>query len=162
VAITVVGADKLLDLARDLREAGRTDLRRELIKAIKTAGRFAVQEAKAEVKALPTHGGKHRGLRAAAARTVKMRVRTRAQDAGVVITGGNPGTVDGRLAIYMDRGKWRHPYFADAEQDRSEWTWVQQTIRPGWFRQSMHRTGERAQHEIEGAMDAVADKIERG
>jgi hypothetical protein len=153
VEISVTGAEEFGALAKRLRQAGRKDLRLELTRAVREAGKPVKDAAKANVLALPAHGPKHTGLRGRVARTVKLSVRTSGGGAGARISAGPAGTDVGRLARHMNKGRWRHPVYGHD-------VWVTQTMPPGWFDRATEHAAPKARREIADAMRRIRQQIE--
>jgi hypothetical protein len=154
VEISVTGAEEFGALARRLRQAGRSDLRLELTRAVREAGKPVKDAAKVNVLALPAHGPKHTGLRGRVARTVKLSVRTSGGGVGVRVSAGPAGTDVGRLARHMNVGRWRHPVYGNRN------AWVTQTMPPGWFDRATEHAAPKARQEIQDAMRRVREQIE--
>lgn len=152
--ISVTGAGEIAALARRLRDAGRGDLRLELSRAIRAAGKPVAEGARRDVLALPAHGPKHTALRKRVARTVKLSVRTGGASVGVRITAGTRGTDVGTLARYMNRGTWRHPVYGNRN------AWVTQSVPPGWFDRPTHQAAPEARRQIGEAMARIRSQIE--
>ncbi|MGH3099019.1 MAG: hypothetical protein ACRDMV_23780, partial [Streptosporangiales bacterium] len=82
IDMRVDGAAKLRDAARDLKEAGAKDLRRNLLRQIRAAGKPAVEDVKRAVRSTPSKGQSARqgrgSLRAAIAKATQVSVSTSA------------------------------------------------------------------------------------
>lgn len=155
--ISVTGAAQLDDLARRLRQAGRTDLRLELTRAVRAAARPVADAAKRDVLALPSRG-RGTGLRRRVARAVRLSVRSSGRDVGakVFVKGGDhlgPRTTTATMARHMDEGTWRHPVWGN------DW-WVTQSVPPGWFTRPTRDAAPKARAEIGEALHRIKDQIE--
>jgi hypothetical protein len=148
------GADQLAKLAKQLKEAGDKGLQRELSKAISQATKPVKEAARqSALETLPKRGG-------LAARVAGSRFSTRryasSRASGIRIQAKNAYAL-GRL----DKGRVRHPVFADQGKTRDEWTWVTQIIWPGWWTKPTKAAAPAVRREIEQAMQTVANKIGR-
>jgi hypothetical protein len=143
VSVEIKGAEQLAALSKALKAAGEKDLQRELSKAITTATRPVIAEARrSALNTLPRRGG-------LAAKVAKSSMRTQRRVAGVRILAKNAYAL-GR----MDKGQVRHRVFG---RD----VWVTQQVRPGWWTKPTEAAGPEVRKAILEAMDAVAAKIAR-
>ena len=154
--ITVTGADGLARLGRALRQAGRNDLRKELLRGVRRASKPMVPAARAAaLEGLPKRGGL-----AADVSGAKWVVRTRLQGrgAGVRITGA--WSSDGRQhdLSKMDSGVIRHPTWGR----RGIGDWEAQTagVRARWFSDAMNALAPEIREELAKVIDDVAQKLE--
>lgn len=148
--VTVKGAEDLERVAKALKAAGAGDLRKELLKGIREAGKPVVQAVKDNISpALPDRGGL-----AARVAGSKFAVRNRlaGKSAGVRIV----ATSDMPSIDTMDRrGFVRHPTFGDRKK------WVSQRVpAAGWFSEPIASRADGFRKGIQRAMDDVANKIE--
>lgn len=145
---TIRGADDFLRLSKALKHAGRTELRKELNKAMRDGAKPLIPKARAEAMSrLPNSGGLAKQVA-----KEPMRVQTR--------TGRNPGVriVVGKKrggAQAANRGFIRHPVFGNREK------WVTQEVSPGWFDEPMKDSTPAIRRELEKGMQAVANKVVR-
>lgn len=129
VDVRVLGAGQLERLARDLKVNGERNLRRQMLAGLRrTASPLKVIAKKAALERLPKSGGLNEFV---AASTFSIRSRTTGQNVGVKLTGRKRGH-DIRST---DAGRLRHPVFARG--GGSENVWVNQSITPGWFTDSL-------------------------
>lgn len=122
--IKVHGQDQYKRLAKRLRDAGRGDLRRRLVRAIRREGDPALQAVKVAWSTVDVTseagGGYHSGLRARVAAATRISVLGN----GIRIR-VEPNRVDpayGRSLTYMLDGlgkRFRHPLFGNRER----WYW---------------------------------------
>jgi hypothetical protein len=146
----VRGADDFLRLSKALKQAGRTEMRKELHKGLKDGATPLLPRAKAAARAkLPQRGG----LAAVVARE-PMRVQVR--------TGSTPGVrvVVGRRkggAQAANRGVIRHPVFGRPG------SFVSQPVPQArdWFDGTMRRHAPDVRPDLERAMERVIDRIVR-
>lgn len=148
------GTDEMRQLGADLRKAGAKDLRKELLKA----GRDAGKQAQGEVRKHALSDLPHRkGLNVWVAARAKVTAQTR-------LTGPNVGL---RLRIRhkglngltdlpaINDGRLRHPTFADDP-------WVLQPIAPGFADRAVDAVGDALVEGFLGAVDETARKLRAG
>lgn len=155
--VKVAGQDEFNRLSRRLKEAGRGDLRRRMIREIRKAGDPALQATKAAwmgVEVTSTQGGgSSSGLRGRVAAATRISVL----GSGIRIR-VEPGQVDptyGKALSYgLDGlGRWRHPVFGNREN------WTQQAGQEVFYK-TLERFEPRWRAGIEKAMDETAALIE--
>lgn len=142
------GADQFLALSKALKHAGRTELRKELNKAMRVGAKPLIPKARAEALArLPQRGGLAKQISKEPAR-----VQTRTgKDPGVrVVVGKKRGG-----ARQSNRGVIRHPVFGNRER------WVDQQVRPGWFDDTMTANAPEIRKALEQGIEDVAAKVVR-
>lgn len=153
----VRGSGEIQKLSKALKQAGHTELRKQLHKGLKAAAKPLVKEAKDAAKeTFPKRGG-------LAAREGKIPFRSQ------LLTGSAPGlriVAPGKYVVGKTvnaTGRFRHPVFADGKKTRKEWSWVNQTVPGGrgWFDRRMQDSAPAVRPEIEAAMQRVIDKIVR-
>lgn len=174
IEMRIAGGEKLKRLAKDLRDAGRKDLKKELLRELRAAGKPVVADVRRAVLATPSknlpggstshQGGK--GLRMAIAKATGMsisvsgnaRIRIRV-NAKRVQPGTLPKYLDGELSRFS---RWRSKTFtsSDTFADGSS-AWKQQPSHPYFFSTvRAHRDDFRAA--CMEAMDTIADKLTAG
>lgn len=152
----VLGADGFLRLSKAMKHAGRTEMRKELHKAVGDAARVVLPLAqRALADGLPGPLGE-RGA------NVKQVVQVKTgRDPGVTIgvrfgrRGRGLGASNARLANRT--GKIRHPLYGD----RDHWynTPVPEAL--GWFDHTYSECAPQVRPEIEAAMTRVVEQIIR-
>jgi hypothetical protein len=138
------GADQVRALARDLRQAGDRDLKRELYRGMQRAARPLIEDIKSKT------GDYLPGEVAELARTARYATRTFASGR-VTIKAARKQPRGGKkmdLAA-IDRGRLRHPVHGNRR------VWVVQAVRAGWFTQSVAGQG------IDGVRDEMVKVVER-
>lgn len=149
MTVRATGAQSLRDLSRDLKKAGRKDLRKELFAGLNRATKPLRAEAKANALAtLPSSGG-------LAARVAAANITVRGGGARVTIVarpskrGGpfDPAAVDG--------GTVRHPTYGHKPT-------VSQSVTPGWFSDPLREGADGVQQELLDGINAVAEKLANG
>jgi hypothetical protein len=143
------GAEALERLARLLKETGNGELRKELLRGIRTAARPMIPQVRAEARRRLPHRG---GLAADIAKS-KLAVRTRAsgEKTGVRIS------AQGRRSLReIDRGSVRHPVFGNRK------VWVGQKVTSGFFTEPLEHDADEVRTALRHVMGDVARRIERG
>jgi hypothetical protein len=156
MSASVKGAEELEALARRLKAAGGTELRKELLRGIRNSSKGTIEKIRASARSeLPSSGG----LAALVAGSkIAARTRTSGASAGITIVGTGKNV---RSLRSLNEGKLRHPVFARAE-NRKHWAWVSQSVRPHWFDKPVEDDLPHIRTAVEKVMSDVARKIERG
>lgn len=142
----VRGADEFHKLSKALKAAGRTDLRKELNKALRDAAKPLIAKTRAVARAqLPHHGGLAESVAKAPQR---VQVRTGDQTAGVRIVASGP--VKG-----ANSGVVRHPTWGNREK------FVEQKVPGGWFDETLADSAPEARPHLEAALEQIAEQIVR-
>lgn len=180
VVLAITGAQKYRDVAKKLRKAGPQgkELRKELNKAIRGAGKDAVADTRRAITNLPVKGtrgggGQERTAyasrnvktdrgRASAARrsglrrTIAGATGIRIKPAGITISvdGGKLPPNQRSLPRALDSRKgWRHPLFGDTSR------WYGQRGGP-WFFKTLYGHSDKFRKAIDQALDDIAKKID--
>lgn len=167
----VTGADDFYRLSKALKAAGRTEMRKQLNKAVREAAKPVIKDVKAAARSDLPHGG---GLneRMAKARTV---IKTKTgKDPGVTVA--MPQKQEGYLT-----GNIRHPVFATKvrihrkSSKRKDGTvghyrdgarggkarWAPQKINGDWFDGTVEKSAPTVLPHIEKALQSIADEVVR-
>ena len=145
--IRIEGADQLKRLAAAAKEAGRNDLRKELLADFRKNGKPVVEDVKASAaETLPRSGGLA-GIVAASKITV--RTRTGGKQVGVRITGAGAAPLK-----RLNAGNLRHPLFGDRQH------WYGQNVRAGWFDRPIEKHEAAFRGGCLDAIDRVGRKLE--
>lgn len=177
--IKIANAQAYRQLAKDLRKAGRTDLRKALRKKISEAGRPVLDDVKAAVRELPvtSRGGgtgqrrrhnvarattdraktsaarRHAGLRATIASATKLQIT--AKGVRFVVQSSKLPPDQQSLPRHLDSEKgWRHPTFGDRDN------WVHQRGRP-YFAVTIKKKAPTFRRAALEAMEEIRKQIER-
>jgi hypothetical protein len=152
---------KLQDLGRALRsvEDGK-QLRKDLMKNLRTALKPAVDQAKSTIRSMPATGVRHGGLslRNEVAKKVTTEIRLSGRSAGARVRAKTTPNVRGfdTAPKRLNRAKgWRHPLFKNRER------WYSQIGIPGWFDRPMQAGKSRYRKAVLDAMDNTAREIAR-
>lgn len=149
VDVSIEGADDLQRLAARLKEAGRNDLRKELLAGIRKANKPIVAAIRDGIRErLPSRGGLADEVARA---TISTRTKLTGRSVGVTMLGTKGKSKLERL----NRGILRHPLFGHGP-------WFVQQVEPGWFDDSIREKLDVLRNNITDAMDAVADKLTKG
>ena len=140
-----------------LRKAGDgKELRKDLVKGLRSAVVPVAQAAKASILSMPSSGG-HSGasLRGAVAGGVKVQIRTTGA-AGVFVVAKSTGMPRNfrNAPKRLDAKSWRHPVPGVKK-------WVTQVGKPGWFDDTMQRARPGANRAAADALDSVAQRIDQ-
>lgn len=142
------GAEKFLRLSKALKQAGKTDLRRELNKGLRDAARPLIAKTRAAARRDLPHSG---GLAQLVAKTPqRIQVRTGATTAGVRIVAGRAGSG----ARGTNKGVIRHPVFGTD-------VFVDQKVPSGWFDDTIKASAADVRTELERAVERVAQQVVR-
>ena len=143
--LVIKGADDLAKLGAALKKVGDKELKRELLAAIRAAGKpikAAVQEsARAN---LPSSGG---FADLVAASRMSMKTRLGGQKVGVRFEARNRHNIKA-----LDRGRLRHPLFGNKEH------WFTQQVEAGWFSTPIQEMSQEIRVEVSDALARVATK----
>lgn len=168
------GGDQLARLSKDLKGAGRKDLRKDLLKELRKAGRPTVLDVRRAVLATPSSGvpggsTSHQGgvgLRQAIARATglsisasgaaSIRIRVNSKK---VTPGTLPKYLDGELPAF--KGRWRHRTFGWGTWPDGTSAWHPQDSHPFFFR-TVRSHADEFREACLAAMEATAEKLARG
>lgn len=152
--ISVKGSHELEALARRLKEAGGAELRKEMLRGFRAAGKDTIKSVRTSARStLPKSGGL---ADLVAKSSFGVRTRLAGDKTGVQIKGTGK-TVRGLRDI--DAGHVKHPVFARSG-DRKSWAWVVQSVKPGFFSDPIQKDLPQIRSSIQRVMADVARKIE--
>lgn len=136
-------------------EADGKILRRELIKAMRSAGEPLVGELKQSAMAIPSGGALQVGepLRPAIARAIKPAVRLSGQNTGLTIRASRVGVRGFGLAARRMNG----PSFRRRVFGRD--VWVEQVGKPEWFDDTVKGRRDEIKREVMRAVDRSVAKL---
>jgi hypothetical protein len=138
-----LGANDFLALSKRLKAAGKTELRKELNKTMNNAAKPLIPKIRqAAATKLPQSGGLAQRI---AKKPYRAQTRTGAKTAGVRIVGTK---VDPRI----DQGRVAHPVFGRKPV-------VVQSVTPGYFSETLERSGPEIRAEVVGALGAFVDDL---
>lgn len=143
------GADQFLRLSKALKDAGRTEMRKELNAGLRKAAKPLIAKTRAEaLRRLPQGGGLAGQV---AKEPQRVQVRTGAKTAGVRVVVGNKG--GGARAA--NKGVIRHPVFGNRG------VWVNQSVPAGWFDEPIKAEVPAIRRELEQVLIGIADQVVR-
>lgn len=149
--LRISGGDELAALARDLKAAGNKDLRKEMLRGLRTAARPAVGAVRASAEAILPHTG---GLaHAVATSAITTRTTTSARSAGVRVVA--TGKQHAHNIRRLDEGKLRHPVFGNRN------AWVDQDVPPHWFTRPLEQLEPTVQVAMRRVLTNVARQLEQ-
>ena len=159
--IHVAGAKDLYKFAHALHEAGQKNLKRELDKASREAGKVIVDEVESSMtQYIPANFEK----RWDQAFDTKVEVRLVASRR-ITIVFWATGKRERRDIKAINAGRLRHPVHGRNRRLKSGELmanpWVMQTIRPGLVDEPFRRATPKAVEKIDDAVKRVFNKIER-
>lgn len=147
--VVVKGEEDLLRLSQRLKEAGRNDLKKELLRGIREGNKATISAIRRNaLETLPSSGG-------LASLVSKSRIGTRtrlsANRVGVQIKG------TGKVSLSsINAGQLRHPVFGNRN------AFVSQSVPAGFFDEPVEHDLPQIVAGINKAMQRVTDSIERG
>jgi hypothetical protein len=139
IDIRVVGANELAELAAKLKRAGNNELRKELLRGIRTAARPMVTREAAR-RELPRRGGLAERI---AKSKITTRTRTSRTRPGVRVVGMSGYDLDA-----IDKGVVRHPTYGHGP-------WVAQRVKAGWFTDTLEHESKHVRKELRQAIDRI-------
>jgi hypothetical protein len=144
----VRGSRDLALLGRRLKDVGRGDLRRELLRGIRTAGREALPDVRQSAyRTLPRRGGLAERV---GKQAYSVQTRLSLGNASVRLVGRGMKELRD-----IDSGRLRHPVWGDRSR------WVQQEVTPGFWSKPLQRRRPKMQAQIEQVMYGIARKVTR-
>lgn len=146
--VEVRGSRQLAALAARLKAEGRGDLRRELLRRIRSASKPALQDIpQSAYRTLPRRGGLAERV---GKQAYSLRSRLAGASASVSITGRGM-----KELLDINRGRLRHPLFGNRDH------WFGQQVEPGFFEDPIERRAPQIRREIEKAMTDVGRRVSR-
>lgn len=143
----VAGAEELEKVGRRLVEIGDNQLRKQLLKGIRTAAKPLVEDIRESARDQLPHRG---GLAELIAKS-KMGIRTRLSgNVSVRLVATSPHDLD-----QLNRGKLRHPVFGDREN------WATQDVPKGWFDKPVEKREPAIRDAVLDAMHEIAEQATR-
>jgi hypothetical protein len=149
VSLSIRGQKEMALLARDLDAAARKLYPILLDTAEAGVKPLAVDVPKAARALLPKRGG----LADRVADSFSKIQRTNTEVKFLM----QPKKVRGLRLI--DRGKVRHPVYANAAKTRDEWKWVTQSVTPGFWTLPTKLAAARIHQDLDRELQRFADKI---
>lgn len=141
------GAESLAELGAKLKKLERGDLRRELLKSIRTAAKPLAEAARTSaLGTLPKEGGLNERV-ASSKITSRTSLSTRSARVRLVSSMGRRRLRD------IDRGRLRHPVFGNRD------VWVTQQVTPGWWTKPMEDGAPAVRKAIVRTVDDIGRRL---
>lgn len=153
----------LVELARALKaEEDGKQLRKDLVRNLRTAVQPAAKGAKQAALAMPSKGHAGPSLRRDVAKRIGVQVKTGGRSVGVKVraTGTRVRGFTNAPRLLNSRKGWRHPNIGAGRRGQSDWV-AQRSPRPEWFDKEMRRRDPEYQRAVRAAMDDMAKRIAR-
>lgn len=155
--MSVQGADDFIRLSKALKAAGRTQMRKDLHKALRDAVKAHTPKAEQELaKYLPYLKGRQKAV------TQTAQVKT-GRDPGVTVgvRFGSKRSTNARLA--NTKGVFRHPVYGRGNKTRKEWRWVDQPVpgAKGWFDRVWEESTPEVREQLRQVMQDIVERIVR-
>lgn len=146
--VLITGADQLQRLGLSLKQAGNSDLRKDMLRGLRVAAKPLLEDVKDSARdTLPKAGGLNEFV---ATGKYSVRNKLAGRNAGVRLV----GTKSGHDIAAIDRGKVRHPVFGHA-------VWATQDVTPGFWEKPLLAGRPKVQFELLRVMDEINYKIAR-
>ena len=140
------GAQDLARLSKKLKDAGRNDLRKELLKGVRESGASAVLAIRdSALENLPRRGG--------------LAAKVAAEKASVRATYGAKGAhvqLRRKRGRGLNQGRLRHPVYGNRD------VWVQQPVNQNWFDDPIRDAAPEIRRKIEAVVKRVNYKLTKG
>ena len=140
------GSQDLATLAKRLKDAGRNDLRKELLKGVRESGASTVLEIReSALENLPRRGG--------------LAAKVAAEKASVRSTWAASGArvqLKRKRGRGLNAGRLRHPVGGNRD------VWVQQKVNADWFDDPIRDAAPGIRRMIVAVIERICDKIVRG
>lgn len=145
--LRIEGAEKLAAVARQLRQTGNKELRKEMYRGLRQAAKPLIADARQHARdTLPKRGGLNERV---ARSRFRVSVRAAGRDPSVRITATG---LDKRLDT---QGRLRHPVYGNRR------VWVEQKVKAHWFEIPMRAGSRHVRRELVRVVDDVAKKLSR-
>lgn len=141
------GADDLQRVGKALKDAGAKDLRNELLRRLRDEGKASIVDVRAAARReLPKRGG-------LADLIGGSKFATRTKVSGTKVGARVEGTSGKHKLEFLDQGTVKHPVYGRGK-------WVTQTIRTGWFSETLEGHAPRIRRGMQETLADVAARIE--
>lgn len=152
--VRITGLDDVAKLARDLKKAGDTDLRREMREAGKRIGKRAEEAVRESAGDLPSTGGLNSWVQARI--KIKPLIRLQGRDVGIRVKTSHRGKTGASDIRAMNNGRLRAPLFGDTDH------WYLHRIPPGFVTRPLEAMSDDARDEFLTAIDEIARRFAAG
>lgn len=158
------GGEEFAALARRLKEAGETGLRKELYKAISDAAKPIAREISSLDHLKPYLPDRYAAVLAADLTASVSRITGRNPGVRLVAVARTKARAGRRKVTHLDKGLINHPVYPRSD-DRNTWVWSNnQTggMKPGFFSDPCRKSAPQVREKILAAMTETARKIAGG
>ena len=143
--VRIEGAEKLAAVARQLRQTGDKELRKQMYRGLRSAAKPMIADTREHARrTLPKEGGLNERV---ARSKFRVSVRAAGRDPAVRITATG---LDKRLDT---QGRIRHPVYGNRD------VWVEQKVPAHWFEIPMRAGSGKVRHELVQVVDDIAKKL---
>jgi hypothetical protein len=157
--VTGTGVTQMQILAVKLKTAD-PKLKRNLRRRLRDTAGPVADKARRSILDMPAV--RQAGLREEAAASVTTSVTMTAAGIRVTISSLGSRMPPGKhnLPAYLDEvSGWGHPVYANRKKSRSQWTWVHQTGKPGWFERPIAGSAKELRAACQRAIDDTAREL---
>lgn len=147
-------SERMRRVANELRAVNAAFPRR-FRKQLEQVVKPLVNQARARIRSMPTHGARHSGLRRRIARGTRASVATGGTPhVSVVVRMKDPE--EKNIPAYIDRRQgWRHPVFGNRN------VWVRQESGISWFKETMQDGKKETRSRLIRVINDAVDSITR-
>jgi hypothetical protein len=148
VDVRVEGAEQLAELADLLKRVGGNELRKDMLRGLREAGKPLARAAEEAARAkLPRGGGLNEWV---AGSKFAIRTKTTGKSAGIRVV----ATKRGHDLVGMNEGVVRHPVFGGPG-------WSVTKIKPRWWQDAIEGHAAAARERLGEVLDDISAKIDR-
>jgi hypothetical protein len=148
VDVRVEGAQQLEELAALLKRTGGNELRKDMLRGLREAGKPMARAAQDAARAkLPRSGGLNEWV---AGSKYGIRTKTSGRSAGIRVV----ATKRGHDLVGMNEGLVRHPVFGGPG-------WSVTRIKPGWWQDAIESHADQTREALGEVLDDISAKIDR-
>jgi hypothetical protein len=148
VDVRVEGAERLAELAAVLKRLDDNELRKDMLRGLRAAGKPLARAAQGAARAkLPRGGGLNEWV---AGSKFAIRTKTSGRSAGIRVV----GTKRGHDLVGMNEGLVRHPVFGGPG-------WSVTRIQPGWWQDAIEGHAGQTREALGEVLDDISAKIDR-
>lgn len=147
----VIRGEGFFELGKALKGAANKELRKQLRKDIREAGKPVVVKMRKNARGI---SGAPKEWKKKAAQRTSLKMNTTKRKAGIRIITTKPPK-ETPIGRYMNRGKWRHPVFGNRNN------WVEQRVNPNWFDAPAKQSHRVMVTKVANALQKVVEQIAR-
>lgn len=152
VTIRANGGTQMRNLSRAMKQAGRGDLRRDMLRTIRGAARPLTGEAQRAALRIPSKSGGATGARAEVAAAVTLQVRQ--TGVRIAVLQKKMGARAALARGWENPRGWRHPVHGNRD------VWVAQDGHP-WLYPTLHRGRPKVAAAVQQVLTDTARELER-